>query len=395
MLRIAYLAIALSAAFLFISCEEDPPKVPDIPMESIRAAVTLPEGGLVLAGVRIMRRTSESWTLDDASIAPPTDHLYVVRVNDAGEILWEHDALILDSSASAYYPLSSLDRMTATISAGDEIAIAGCGYDGMFVVRTDTSGTLRSMRIIESNQVYTTWTLAPTPYGGFLFAVANVNTPDRLTIVRTNSEDQIAFYQSYNMIDVWSSPLAVIQTSDNFIFILSRTACLKLSAAGDSLWTAPVSLTGVRNFTNAVPEPDGGFSVACTYANVGWFGTMALVRFNAVGERLWLKDYPQESDQQAGSLARTLSGGYTIAGATGIANYVDQFCLLFADINGIQTVYHTYPVGYSAEVYTLCSTMDGGFLLGGQADNGEGNVNAAIVRTTSQGNKLWSRIFGL
>ena len=96
--RTMYLAIFLvTISFAFVSCVKEPPEYESYPAESIRAAVALPEGGFILAGVRASSGSAGAWA---TSSYPPIQHdnLYVLRVDDAGEILWEHDALVSDSA---------------------------------------------------------------------------------------------------------------------------------------------------------------------------------------------------------------------------------------------------------------------------------------------------------
>ena len=92
----------------------------------------------------------------------------------------------------------------------------------------------------------------------------------------------------------------------------------------------------------------------------------------------------------AKSVQQTFDGGYIIAGFTG-----GDFWLIKTDGNGNIVWDMTYGGKDIDEAYSVQQTSDNGYIIAGMTLSfGAGIINAWLVKTDADGNKIWDRTFG-
>ncbi len=123
---------------------------------------------------------------------------------------------------------------------------------------------------------------------------------------------------------------------------------------------------------------------------------------NVVGtqspEEEWNKKFGGASDDIGEYVQQTNDGGYIIAGRTGISS-LDRYdaLLIKTDVNGNELWSKTFGDGGSGKDWIECvqQTIDGGYILGGSTKSyGAGDSDWWLIKTDSNGNKLWDKTFG-
>jgi hypothetical protein len=116
------------------------------------------------------------------------------------------------------------------------------------------------------------------------------------------------------------------------------------------------------------------------------------------GDTLWTRVYGGEYNESSFDIKETPDGGYIIAGYSytfGPGNY-DAY-LLKTDANGDTMWTKTYGAGGNVAdyAYSVDLTGDGGYIFAGNGDpNSAGNSDVYLIRTDENGDTLWTRTYG-
>lgn len=129
---------------------------------------------------------------------------------------------------------------------------------------------------------------------------------------------------------------------------------------------------------------DGGYILAGTSNGYGGSNYLYLVRTDGNGDTLWMRGYVTSNTTYGYSVVQCSDSGFALCGNTGFAK---------VDPNGkmLWNYVHTGTVFYS-----LRQTADKGFILAGSfGQSGSSNgMDVFLLKTDSNGVKLWSRKFG-
>jgi len=139
---------------------------------------------------------------------------------------------------------------------------------------------------------------------------------------------------------------------------------------------------------------DSGFVVlGSILSNEG--ATALLIKTNAIGDTLWTKKYGGYNDNiKPYAVKQTMDGGYIIIGSnTGYDNH--DFWLIKTTSNGDTLWSKTYGGEEYDMALSVTETDDGGFLLFGSTSSYTDSYrNSWLVKTTSNGDSLWSKTYG-
>ena len=155
--------------------------------------------------------------------------------------------------------------------------------------------------------------------------------------------------------------------------------------------------TDFYNRGNAVKQtPDGGYIVAGRTVSFGDGGIQAyLVKTNATGETIWSKDYGDRGSEEALSIQVTHDGGFVFTGFSNSINGKGDVYLVRTDSNG-DTLWTKVYGGLGIDGgNSVWETKDHGFIIAGETYSyGHGTINAYLIRTDKKGDTLWTRVFG-
>ncbi|MBA7635861.1 hypothetical protein ES703_43465 [subsurface metagenome] len=103
----------------------------------------------------------------------------------------------------------------------------------------------------------------------------------------------------------------------------------------------------------------------------------------------WTRTYGGQADEEGCCVQKTSDGGYIIAGR----QEGEGGWLLRTDEEG-DTLWTSYPSGFmGGSAYSVQQTSDGGYILAGyQAATDDGKYHLALVKISSTGEEMWTRL---
>jgi hypothetical protein len=174
---------------------------------------------------------------------------------------------------------------------------------------------------------------------------------------------------------------------------------VKFDYNGDTLWTYRYNgtLNGKDLFYKIIATTDGGY-ITCGYTtSVGLVSDDILyIKLSSTGHMQWIKTFGNNNGKErAQDIIQTLDGGYTIAGYTTAppAQYYDA---LIIHTNSSGDTLWTKIVGNSNydDANSIKLLADGGYITGGQSNNGANGLDMFLIRLNASGDTLWTKRFG-
>ena len=155
---------------------------------------------------------------------------------------------------------------------------------------------------------------------------------------------------------------------------------------GDGAW----SLQGTR---------DGGYVMAGYTSSLGQSSDLWLIKVDSLGEEQWDKVFGGSGEDVGYSVSQTRDGGYVVAGTTKSYGMGSEYLwLLRTDSNGTKLWDRTFGGFVSSSgdgAWSVNELKDGGYIITGYTKSfGAGAKDLWLVKTDFQGKNLWDRTFG-
>lgn len=193
---------------------------------------------------------------------------------------------------------------------------------------------------------------------------------------------------------------------------------VKLNSAGSIQWQMALGGTAAENLLSIQPTPDGGYIASgLTYSNDGDVsgyhgGTEAdawVVKLNSLGTIQWQKVIGGSTGCDfANAILPTADGGYIFAGHTDshdgdVSSTAGERDVWIVKLNSNGVIQWQKTIGGAKNdyVYSLQSTNDGGYVLGGYSFSNDGAItgnhgdaDALIIKLNNNGNVEWQKSLG-
>ncbi|PCH93661.1 MAG: hypothetical protein COB85_06600 [Bacteroidetes bacterium] len=175
---------------------------------------------------------------------------------------------------------------------------------------------------------------------------------------------------------------------------------VKLDAFADTLWTKAIGgpLDEAIVDVEIRQTVDNGYGILTnTYNDSTGISELLLVRLDAFGNTLWAKTYARGSGDSYGyDLEPTADGGFILAGRLNYSVFSSDATLIKTDSNGDTLWTKIYGGSQGDAFYSVRTTQDGGYIAaGGSQSLGTGNTfDIYLVKTDSLGNQEWARSYG-
>lgn len=174
---------------------------------------------------------------------------------------------------------------------------------------------------------------------------------------------------------------------------------IRMDSAGNFLWKNTFGGVKYDGGYSSIETPDKGF------LTLGWtrsfgFGSstnrdMILVKWDSVGNKLWHRTYGFQDFDTGIGITATVDGNFLLAGLKGVPNNQSRCWILKVDGMGNVIWENTYDDG-SGELWWARERFDGTIVAAGSSDdNSVAKDDGYIVKTDSQGNLLWDRLFNM
>ena len=145
---------------------------------------------------------------------------------------------------------------------------------------------------------------------------------------------------------------------------------------------------------------DGGYIIVGSTQSFGnGEADVWLIKTDALGNEDWGNTFGVSENNYGHSVQQTIDGGYIILGRTKVDGNYD-FWLIKTDSQGHEEWNKIFDGSedYGSRTdygHSVQQTADGGYILTGQSLSGVfGNYDAWLIKTDSQGNEEWNKVFG-
>ena len=285
----------------------------------------------------------------------------------------------------------------------------GTGYGDFWLLKTDPDGDETWNKTFwkgNSSNVYTVQQTNDSGYilAGYADSPANEHSYDAW-FIKTDSDGNEIWNQSYGGPD--SDFVKDIQQTNDGGYILAGYTysfgqglndawLIKTDSDGIELWNK--TFGGVdSDFLNDVQQTsDGGFILA-GYIRMfdiddkdAW-----LIKTDSDGIELWNKTFGGVSYDSANGVKQTNDSGYILAGYTeSFGQGQSDAWLIKTDSDGIELWNKTFGgVSYDS-ANDVKQTIDGGYIVAGQTSSfGIGDNDAWLIKTDENGNHVWNNMF--
>lgn len=333
--------------------------------------------------------------------------LWVLRLDGDGQILWqktfggdeqEGPHCAIRQTSNGGFIVTTVSR--SGISGNKTTPLLGRPGDfDLWVVRLDNDGEL----VWQASFGGVGWeffatSLQETSDGGFILGcTSNSGASGNKSSPNYGNDDYWLVRLDRNGAKLWDQTFG--GTRDDRLHAVQQTADGGFILGGES-WSA---VSGNKTSPNFGPTNSAGADF--------W-----VIRVDPDGNKLWEKSYGGSSWDFLYSLAQTSDGGfafggYSYSGASGnktSTNFgIIDFWVVRTDASGEILWDKAYGGGGVSILYSLQTTFDGGFILGGHSDEtfaggrvgnktspSFGGGDYWIVRTDERGNSLWQLSFG-
>jgi hypothetical protein len=252
-----------------------------------------------------------------------------------------------------------------------------------------------------------------TSDGGYVIAGS---TKSSTTSNGTGGEDVWLIKTDSNGNKVWDKTfggnsddegMSVRQTSDGGYILVGGTS--SYGAGGWDVWLIKTDSNGnkVWDKTFGGNSDDAGMSVQQTsdggYIVVGYTSSYGaggedvwLIKTDSKGNKVWDKTFGGTSDDAGTSVQQTSDGGYIVVGGTSSygAGGLDVW-LIKTDFNGNKVWDKTFGGNYDDAGMSVRQTSDGWYIVVGHTSSyGAGSNDVWLIKTDSNGNRVWDKTFG-
>jgi len=183
------------------------------------------------------------------------------------------------------------------------------------------------------------------------------------------------------------------------VYRMSELFLVKIDEEGDTLWTRTIGGTSDDCGHYSTQISDGGY-IATGFTHSYGMGTpqrynVFLARTDTNGDTLWTKNFGGDDDDEGWVVQETSDGGFIIVGDSwSFQPGNSHVYLIKTDSDGNELWTKLYGRPYFDQGFCLQQTSDNGFIIAGLTSADDWNEDIYLIRTDEFGDSLWTGHIG-
>jgi len=181
-------------------------------------------------------------------------------------------------------------------------------------------------------------------------------------------------------------------TSNNIVLNVKKTMC----PFENENWMKTFGGWRYDVGVSAQQTTDGGYIIVGVTASYGaGKDDVWLIKTDSTGNKIWDKTFGGPENDMGISVQQTSDGGYIVTGRTqSYGNGLDDVWLIKTDSEGNKTWDKTFGGTQFDGGSQVRQTTDGGYIIVGNVNNnGGGDGDLWVIKTDTNGNLIWDKIF--
>ncbi|MBM4432470.1 MAG: hypothetical protein FJ025_00505 [Chloroflexi bacterium] len=168
---------------------------------------------------------------------------------------------------------------------------------------------------------------------------------------------------------------------------------IRTDANGYEVWEQTFGGEKVDSGYSGQLTTDGGYIIVGeTQSFSSGYSDLWLIKTDPYGGKLWDKTFGGLIPEWGWSVQQTTDGGYIISGTVALIRM--DIWLIKTDASGTQLWNNAFSGGSIQAISSVHETEDGGYIIVGDSLSPETGTDIWLIRTDSNGKKMWERKLG-